>query len=112
MQTVARSLSPAQVTSQLVPLVSRLALNELPAAKMSACCLAAPVYALLLSVAEEDGGEARADVRDMYKMLCADSTPVIQRSEKDGFGASCLPCAREAVDTFDLVWMLVVPLFS
>ncbi|CAM9191834.1 unnamed protein product [Ascophyllum nodosum] len=74
-QTVARCLSPEQLTSQLVPLLSRLTMKEWFTARMSACCLAAPTYALLPGGVKA-GADARAHVRELYKKLCTDDTPM------------------------------------
>ncbi|CAN0495390.1 unnamed protein product, partial [Laminaria digitata] len=77
-QTVARCLSPEQLSQHLVPLVSRLTLKEWFTARMSACCLVAPAYSLL-SGADSVGAEGRAEVRQLFKKLCRDDTPMVRR---------------------------------
>ena len=47
-------------------------------ARMSACCLAAPTYALLPGGVKA-GADARAHVRELYKKLCTDDTPMVRR---------------------------------
>lgn len=78
-QTVARCLSPEQLTGQLVPMLSRLTLKEWYTARMSACCLAPPTYELLPPGSDEAGLEARRKVRELYKRLCLDDTPMVRR---------------------------------
>ncbi|CAN0189022.1 unnamed protein product, partial [Ectocarpus sp. 13 AM-2016] len=108
-QTVARCLSPEQLTDHMVPLLSRLTLKEWFTARMSACCLAPPTYALLLqllpptapaasTLPEKDaaagggaGAAARAEVREMFKKLCTDDTPMVRRVAAHNLG----PLARE-----------------
>lgn len=94
---MARCLSPEQLTDHMVPLLSRLTLKEWFTSRMSACCLAPPTYALLLQLLpptapaaaaapEKDaaagggaGAAARAEVREMFKKLCTDDTPMVRR---------------------------------
>ncbi len=108
-QAVARCLSAEQLTAHLVPLLSRLTLKEWFTARMSACCLAPSTYALLMlllppsktaaaaaAAAAAEGGEketeaaaaaaagepgtaARAQVRNLFKKLCRDDTPMVRR---------------------------------
>ena len=123
-QTVARCLSAEQLTDHMVPLLSRLTLKEWFTARMSACCLAPPTYALLVQLlppkaaavaaaapapaptaagggdgetgkdaatagaagaagaadaAGEPGAAARAQVRELFKKLCRDDTPMVRR---------------------------------
>lgn len=104
---MARCLSPGQLTEHMVPLLSRLTLKEWFTARMSACCLAPSTYALLVqllppkataapapaagggdgetdieaaaSAAGEPGAAARAQVRELFKKLCRDDTPMVRR---------------------------------
>lgn len=46
---------------------------------MSACCLAPPTYELLPPGSDEAGLEARRKVRELYKRLCLDDTPMVRR---------------------------------
>ncbi|CAN0242229.1 unnamed protein product, partial [Hapterophycus canaliculatus] len=109
-QTVARCLSAEQLTDHMVPLLSRLTRKEWFTARMSACCLAPPTYALLLlllpppavpaaapapaaggdgkeaagDVAGDPGSAARAEVRELFKKLCRDDTPMVRRCAGEG----------------------------
>lgn len=118
---MARCLSAEQLTDHMVPLLSRLTLKEWFTARMSACCLAPPTYALLVQLlppkaaavaaaapapaptaagggdgetgkdaataaaaaaadaAGEPGAAARAQVRELFKKLCRDDTPMVRR---------------------------------
>lgn len=77
-EAVARCLSPEQLSGHMVPLVSRLTTKEWFTARMSACCLAAPTYSLL-SADSKGGQEGRMEVRELFKKLCRDDTPMVRR---------------------------------
>lgn len=77
-QAVIRWLSREQLTGNLVPLVSRLAHKEWFTARMSACCLAAPTYGSLPATEGPDS-TAKTEVRELFKKLCRDDTPMVRR---------------------------------
>jgi 3-methyladenine DNA glycosylase AlkD len=99
MAEVSRSMTTAQISSLVLPLLKRLAESEWFVPRRSACGLFVVVYTMLEA-------SQRADVLETFNLLVADETPMVRKAVANALGG--MACAKGSDPmTFIPTWKLL-----